>query len=177
MNTRTIGIIIGREYMTRVKKKSFLLITFLSPILFAALCIVPSLIMLGAKEDGKKVAVVDNSGIVFSHLTDSDVVSYTDMSGMCLDSVKANLSALGYDAVLSVSAIDEQTRNLSAEVYSLKPLGMDLTENINNRLNSAVQDYRIASYGIEGLEQIMQEVKADVKLRSYTLGEDGEEKP
>ena len=176
MNTRTIGIIIGREYMTRVKKKSFLLIAFLSPIHFAALCIVPSLIMLGAKEDGKKVAVLDNSGIVFSHLTDSDVVSYTDMSGMCLDSVKANLSALGYDAVLSVSAIDEQTRNLSAEVYSLKPLGMDLTENINNRLNSAVQDYRIASYGIEGLEQIMQEVKADVKLRSYTLGEDGEEK-
>ena len=60
MNTRTIGIIIGREYMTRVKKKSFLLITFLSPILFAALCIIPSLIMLGAKEDGKKVAVVED---------------------------------------------------------------------------------------------------------------------
>lgn len=176
MNTRTIGIIIGREYMTRVKKKSFLLITFLSPILFAALCIIPSLIMLGAKEDGKKVAVVDNSGIVLSHLTDSDVVSYHDLTYMGVDSVKVNLSALGYDAVLSVSAIDEQTRNLSADVYSIKPLGMDLTENMNNRLNSAVQDYRIASYGIEGLEQIMQEVKADVKLRSYTLGDDGEEK-
>ena len=49
MNFRTVGIVIGREYATRVKKKSFLLITFLSPILFAALCVLPSLIMIGAK--------------------------------------------------------------------------------------------------------------------------------
>ena len=54
MNFRTIGIVIGREYATRVKKKSFLLITFLSPILFAALCVLPSLIMIGAKEEGKQ---------------------------------------------------------------------------------------------------------------------------
>ena len=68
MTFRTVGIVIGREYATRVKKKSFLLITFLSPILFAALCVLPSLIMIGAKEEGKNVAVVDNSGIVFSNL-------------------------------------------------------------------------------------------------------------
>lgn len=176
MNLRTIGIIINREYMTRVKKKSFLLITFLSPILFAALCLLPSLIMLGAKEEAKKVAVVDASGIMMSVLQDTDAVTYADLSDHHVDSVKSKLAELGYDAVLNISAINEETKTLSAEIFSAKPLGMDLTENINNRIESAVEDYRIASYGIEGLADIMQDVKVNIPLKSYTLGEDGEEK-
>ena len=48
MNFRNIGVVISREYMTRVKKKSFLLITFLGPILFAAMMVLPSLIMFFA---------------------------------------------------------------------------------------------------------------------------------
>ena len=59
MKMRNIKTIIGREYLTRVKKKSFLLTTFLVPILFAALCILPSVIMFMAKDTGKTVAVVD----------------------------------------------------------------------------------------------------------------------
>lgn len=39
MNFRTIRLVINREYMTRVRKKSFLLITFITPVLFAALCL------------------------------------------------------------------------------------------------------------------------------------------
>lgn len=176
MNLRTVGIVINREYMTRVKKKSFLLITFLSPILFAALCMLPSLIMLGAKEEAKKVAVVDASGIVMPVLQDSDAVSYVDLSGHHVDSVKVKLAELGYDAVLNVSELNQDTKTLSAEIFSAKPLGMDLTENINNRIESAVEDYRIASYGIEGLADIMNDVKVNIPLKSYTLGEDGEEK-
>lgn len=176
MNLRTIGIIINREYMTRVKKKSFLLITFLSPILFAALCMLPTLIMMGAKEESKKVAVVDNSGIVMPVLVDNEAVAFSDCSDQPLDSIKANLAEWGYDAVLNVSALDEESKTLAAEIFSVKPLGMDLTENLNNRIESAVEDYRIESYGIEGLAEIMDDVKVDVPLKSYTLGKDGEEK-
>jgi len=176
MNLRTIGIIINREYMTRVKKKSFLLITFLSPILFAALCMLPALIMLGVKEDSKSLAVVDNSGIVMPVLTDSDAVRFVDVSAQPVDSVKAKLSELGYDAVLQISELDQENKTVSAELFSEKPLGIELTENLNNRIESAVEDYRIASYGIEGLADIMEDVKVDISLKSYTLGKDGEEK-
>ncbi len=176
MNFRTVGIVIGREYATRVKKKSFLLITFLSPILFAALCVLPSLIMIGAKEEGKDVAVVDNSGIVFSNLKDSEAVTYTEIVDVNADSLKLNLASYGYDAVLFVSAVDPATKSVSAEIYSLKPLGMDLTSNINDRLDKSVEEYRIASYDIPGLDKIMADVKAGVELRSYTLGDNGEER-
>ena len=59
MNIRNIGIIISREYATRVRKKSFLVITFIVPVLFALLCTLPALIMLLSKEKGKVVEVLD----------------------------------------------------------------------------------------------------------------------
>ena len=151
MNLRTIGIIIRREYLNRVKKKSFLLITFLAPVLFAALCILPTIIMMKAKEEAKKIAVVDASGIVMPFLQDSETILYTDLSGWDADSLKHTMKELGYDAVLDISPVDEQEKTLSASIYSLKPLGMDMTENINGRVNDAIEAYRIESYQIEDL--------------------------
>lgn len=176
MNTRIINVIIAREYLNRVKKKSFLVITFLVPILFAAICILPSVIMMATKEASKNVAVVDMSGIVLPKLESNEAVNYTDLSAMPLDSIKANMDFLGYDAVLSISAIDANTKSLTADITSIKPLGIDLTENINNRINDAVEDYRIASYNIDGLADIMKDVKPNIKLRSAIRSEDGEEK-
>ena len=174
MNLKTTNIIIRREYLNRVKKKSFLILTFVVPILFAAMCILPSVIMMATKEESKKVAVVDNSGIVLSYLEDSETATFSDVTNMGIDNVKSRLEELGFDAVLNVSPIDSN-RTLTADVYSKKPLGMDLSENIDNKINKAVEDYRIESYGIADLANIMKDVKSDVKLRSYTLDDSGKE--
>ena len=176
MNLRTIGIVIGREYSTRVRKKSFLLTTFITPILFAALCLVPAFLMTNMKESAKRLAVVDNSGIVLPCLEDGETVSYVDMSSSDADSVKVRLAELGCDGVLVVSPLDSVAKTISAEIYSPSPLGIDLEENLGNRLDDALENYRIESYGIEGLAQIMEDVKVNVPLRSYTISDDGEEK-
>ncbi len=168
-------MIINREYMTRVRKKSFLVITFLAPVLFAAMCFLPALIMMNAKEAAKKIAVVDRSGIVLPQLKDGESMTIYDCGGMSLDSLKSDFSALGYDAVLSISPLDS-SKSVTAEVYSVKPLGVDLSESLGGKINDAVEAYRVASYDIAGLDKIMQEVKPDVRLKTYTIGEHGEEK-
>ena len=177
MNFKKLGIIIQREYLNKVKKKSFLLITFLTPVLFAAIAILPTVIMLGTKEETKKVGVVDRSGIVLPFLESNETVEYIDLgAGAPVDSIKTNLEAWGVDVLLSISALDESTKNVTADTYSVKPLGMDTGENIENRINDAVEAYRIDSYGIENLESIMKEVKSNVHLHSYTVDESGNEK-
>lgn len=175
MNTRTIGIIIRREYLNRVKKKSFIILTFLAPVLFAAMCILPSVIMMGAKEEAKKVAVIDASGIVMPSLENTETVTYVDCPGADLETMKADLKEGDYDAVLSISELDTVNKTFTSDVFSIKPLGLDMTENISNQINSALQNYKISSYDIEGLEDIMKDVKSKVKLRSYTLNDAGEE--
>ena len=176
MNFKKLGIIIEREYLNKVKKKSFLLITFLAPVFFAAICILPSVIMMNAKEEAKTVGVVDRSGIVLPYLEDNDVTHYLDLgTAVNVDSLKTDLKAAGVDVLLSISELDPETRSLKADTFSDKPLGMDTGSMIEGRINDAVEAYRIESYGIENLEEIMAGVKSNVKLRSYTIDESGKE--
>ena len=176
MNLHTIGIIIRREYLNKVKKKSFLITTLLVPILVAGLTIGVMVVMMNTKEKTKTIAVVDGSGIVLPYLEDTETIHYVDCTGQVADSVKLHLQELGYDGLLNIPELDVEGKTVHPDLYSSKPLGMDMTSNISNRLDKAVEDYRIASYGIEGLDQIMKDVKSDVKLHSYTVSESGEEK-
>lgn len=175
MNLHRINIIIGREYLNRVKKKSFLIVTFLVPVLFAALCMLPALIINGLNEESKTLAVVDESSVMMPYLQDSELVSYKDCTGRSVEELKAELGESDYDAILAISPLDTVARTVSAEIFSLKPLGIELGEIVNSRINDAVEAYRISTYDIEDLKVIMEEVKADVKLRSYTLDEEGKE--
>lgn len=175
MNLRTIGVIINREYSTRVKKKTFLLTTFLVPVLFVACFAILGVVMVNVKEKTKTVAVVDESGIVMSYLKNSEQISFQDMSSEPLDTVKARLADLGLDGVLSISKIDEQ-KNLQASFTSVKPVGMGVTATMSRYIDDALEDYRIKSYNIDGLEEIVNSVKADVPIRTFVLDEKGDEK-
>ena len=176
MNWKTTGIIISREYLNKVKKKSFIWTTLLVPILVAGLTIGIMVAMMNTKEKTKTIAVVDESGIVLPYLTDSETIHYQPLQGVALDSIKTNLASYGFDGVLSVGQLDTLEKTVPADLYSPKPFGMELVDNINARINRAVEDYRIASYHIEGLDQILKDVKANIRLRSYTVSDSGEEK-
>lgn len=175
MNLRTIGVIINREYSTRVKKKTFLLTTFLVPVLLALCGVAMGVMMVNVKEKTKTVGVVDESGIVMSYLKNSEQISFQDMSSAPLDTIKARLADLGLDGVLSISKIDEQ-KNLQASFTSVKPVGMGVTATMSRYIDDALEDYRIRSYDIDGLEEIVNSVKADVPIRTFVLDEKGGEK-
>lgn len=176
MKMRNINTIISREYLTRVKKKSFLLTTFLVPVLFAAMCILPSVIMFMAKDTGKKVAVIDQSGIVMPYFVDTEAIDYEDYSTTSVDSMKTSFDALGLDALVVVSPVDSAARTVSVASYSNKPMSVDMKETIQSKVDNAVEDYRLAQYDISDLKQIMADIESDVKMQTFTLGEDGAEK-
>ena len=176
MKLRNIGIIISREYLTRVKKKSFLLTTFLVPVLFAAVCILPSVIMMLAKDTGKQVAVVDQSGIVMPYLVDTETIDYTDYSAEPVDSMKTKFAELNLDALLVISQIDSASKSVTVSSFSEKPVSIDMKEAFASRINEAVEDYRLSFYDTADLKQIMADVESDVAISTFTLDESGEEK-
>ena len=73
-----LGIIIKREYLTRVKKRSFLLLTFLGPLFFATLMIAPSLLMLRSEkmESKKAIVVLDESGMFEGKIENTDANTF-----------------------------------------------------------------------------------------------------
>ena len=174
MNFKTIGLVIGREYNTRVRKKSFLILTFVVPVLFAAMMVLPSLIMLNTKEKTKEVAVVDQSGIVMPFLENGQAANWYDYSSEDPEEMKGRLDELGKDILVVISPLDS-VNSVSVSTYSTKPAGVDFAESLSGRVSDAVEDYRIKSYNIKGLDEILSNVKARIHVQEFTLGEDGKE--
>ena len=175
MDFKKLGIIIEREYLNKVKKKSFLLTTFGVPILFAAMYAVMIFIMLRTEGDSKRIAVIDNSGIVMEKLENTKQLTFTQLDEKDPEAVKNNLSDIDADILLYISPLDSATKSVTATTYADKPMGMETAEVIENRINDAVEAYRIDSYGIEGLDQILADVHSNVRLTSYTVDEKGKE--
>ena len=175
MDFRIIKTVIGREYLTRVKKKSFLVTTFVVPILFAAMMVVIFYIMGNTKERRQDVAVIDQSGIVMPHLVSGDRITYTDFSTEDPETVKPHLKDFGKDVLVVISPLDTVKKTVSVQAYSKDPLGVEFSSGLAGKVDDAIEEYRVQSYGIENLSQIMEEVKSHVKVTEYTMDESGKE--
>ena len=175
MKLRNIKTIIAREYMTRVRKKSFLLITFLGPIFFAAVCLLPAIIMNMTSEETKNIALVDESGIIMPRVQDSELVDFNDYTGFSVDTLKTQMLSKEIDIIVSVSPLDTASRSVNVTAYAAKPISVDMKAAIAKQIDEAVEDYRLTLYEMDGLKQIMEEVESHVTVETVKVTEDGSE--
>ena len=176
MNWKKIGIVISHEYTTRVRKKSFILTTLLTPIGMALLICVPMLIMLFTGNENQKVKVIDQSGIVAPYFENSENVTYImGAEGETVEILKEIFDELDYYAIVGISPLDEKGE-VSVISYSKEPLNMDLKTSINRTVNKAIETRKLEQYDIKDLDAILSDVKTDIKVNSMTLTSDGDAK-
>ena len=176
MNLSKIGLIIGREYSVRVKKKSFILTTILTPVLMAALILIPSLIMFYKGNDQQKIMVVDRSGLVKPYFENGKSVEYQFAdAGSDVDRLKADFDNLGVDIIVFVSELDS-SNNVAVTTYSKEPVSLETKSSIGRTIETAVRDYKLRTYDIVGYDEIMEKVKTSVNVDALTLTDDGGEK-
>lgn len=90
--------------------------------------------------------------------------------------MKVRCKEAGMDALVVISPLDSVGKTVSVDAYSGKPMSVDMKDAIRSRVNEAVENYRLESYRIDGLRQIIDDVKADVPVSTFTLDDSGEEK-
>ena len=114
-----IGLIIKREYFTRVKKRSFIIMTFLGPLLLAAVYIIPILLALHGDNEKRTIAVVDQSHWFERQFTNTENQTFVRLDDISIDSTKKLIQEGVYDIALF---IPETQLNIpsSAMVYSMK---------------------------------------------------------
>jgi len=165
-----IGIIIQREYLTRVKKRSFILITFLAPIFFAALMFLPALLMLNSERfDTKKtIAVCDESTLFVGKFKDTDVNTF-----MYVDNDIAtakNLVREGvYDGVLYIPGTS-LTLPVNAEIYSMNQIPMTLSDYINTTMKKVIEHQKLLASGID--PEIVKAANTTIHVQSIRMSED-----
>jgi ABC-2 type transport system permease protein len=168
------GIIIKREYLRRVNKKSFFLITILTPFLFAALVFVP--LWLSSIKDGnvREVMILDRTGKYAPLFKDMDNFKFVDSGNReSLDEQKGKSS--GIFAFLEIT--DDLLNNPRAvALYSEKQIPQDLKQEVNRTLSRYLEDEKRKSFNIPNLDEIIEKSRVSIDIQTIKWGKDGKAK-
>lgn len=173
MNLSKIGLVISHEYAVRVRKKSFILTTLLTPLLFGALICVPALIMLWGGGGEQKVKIIDGTGELAARFEDSGNTHYElAAEGETLDLMKELFKEMGLYAIVDISPYNDKDE-VTVTTYSKEPLNIEVKAAVGRTVNKAIEERKLARYKIGNLQEILSDVKTDIKLNTLTLKEDG----
>ena len=164
-----ILIIIQREFLNRVSKKSFILLTILMPFIFAALIFVPALLSTVKSDEVKQVVIIDHTQKYIGQFKDDE--SYHFIAGQeMLPEYRSDTTRI--DAVVEITE-DLIQNPTAAAIYSRKEVTKGLLSLVNNTLNEQIRHDKLTSYNIPELQNIMQDFDKRYSARTIKWSEDG----
>lgn len=166
-----ISLIISREYLTRVKKKSFIIMTIVGPILMAAMMILPAFLANWSQATEKRVAVLDETGWFFEKFKNEDNISFYYV----FDAFEQEKdSALNRGDLLLYIPRPELNIPVNAELFSNKQPGLNVTSYIKSVMKQIVENKKLMASGID--PEIIKSSKVDINLVTIKVDEGGIEK-
>ena len=166
------ALIIKREYLNRVSKKSFLILTFLTPLLFAAMVFVPLGLSSIKGDEVRNVVVLDRTGKYAPLFEDAD--NYKFIAGdKSLESYKQASDKEVY-AIVSITD-DLIAHPEAATMYSEKQIPGDLSRIVNQVLSRKLENEKMAAYNIPNLKEIIKESQINFEINTIKWSEDGSE--
>ena len=168
-----IGLVIRREYNERVRKRSFLITTLLTPLLMVALIGGMGYMMSRGSSEAKPIEVIDASGIIAGRLENRGTIEYRT-SNRTLEEINAS-HADTWGALVIGADILENPDNVQLYTYSSSTLDTEMA--ISRAISEIIEAEKLKTYDIENLPQILADVRTNVSLKAYRVdAESGEEK-
>ncbi len=168
-------IIIRREYLTRIRKRSFIVMTLLGPLLFAAMLVLPMWFATMEAEDVKQIAVIDSSQLFIKKIPETAKFKFTYATDVKLEDFKKNLAQTEYFGILYIPPYIAYTPR-GVEFYSHKQPPANLTMHIANAIEKEIETDKLKAHHIENLDDILKSVKTHIDIRTFKLSESGTEK-
>jgi len=167
-----IYLIIQREYLSRVRKKSFIIMTVLGPVLMAALILLPALIVTMGDNTEKIVAVINPTKQFDSVLKDSKSVKYLNLGNTKLEEAKKAFKQSNYYAILEIP--DSVADNGDVKMYSEKQPSLEVKMFISNQIEKELEREKLKRKGID--ENILNAIKSNVNIKTIKWTKEGAEK-
>lgn len=164
------ALIIQREYLERVHKKSFIVTTILVPVLMLLLAMLPALIMMFATGETKTIAVVDDTAVIMPRLEDTETVRFVAAEG-------TQEQMLSTDSIYGVLVIDRNVarRNSGMKLLTPNASSVNVEQEITSQVNKIIETEKLKEYNIENLDNILEDVRTEIPLQTIRTTDEGEE--
>lgn len=166
-----IPLIIESEYMSRVRKKSFLVMTLLTPILMVLLVSIPAMLTLFKHSEMRNVTVVDHTGLYTGVFENNDEYTFT-----YLNEQKTTQQLRSDEAPYAYIVITDNLLNKpdAITIYSHKQTTAGFESIIKNSIEEHLHEVKLATYDIPDLPQIIEESNVKVAISSIRFDEEGD---
>jgi len=171
-----ILLIIKREYFSRVRKKSFIIMTILGPVLMAGLILAPVLLMDSSDDEKKEIWVCDENNLFEPQFKDVDGTDYQFFNNDVLEVKEKFNTSDGY-ALVHIPKFENQNIDVlesSVKVYVHKPMSLSNQDQISNNIESVIESIKLKEEGLT--RDIIDRTRSNVNLNTIILGESGSEK-
>jgi ABC-2 type transport system permease protein len=169
-------IILRQEYLKRVKKKSFIILTLLVPFLFAGMFALIILLSINNDKKERTIAVFDESTLFLNELGEEGMTKYKFIPKEEYEQLKGNLKVSEFYALLYIPQ-DIYTNNM-AQLISEKQVPFELNEQIERKLSRYIENDKrqkvIDETQIPDLEERLANTKTSIKLSTLKVSETGE---
>ncbi|SFG42669.1 ABC transporter permease [Pontibacter chinhatensis] len=165
-----IWLIIQREYLTRVRKKSFIIMTLLTPLLLATFMILPGLLISMSGEE-ETVMVLDESGLFENKLESRKDLAFIPLPDLTLDQAKTIYQETDNTALLYIPKMSIEDPK-GFVVYGKKNISIQTQVSLENMLEKEIENQRYLASGLD--RQTLDKIKADVKITAVNLSNEGE---
>jgi ABC-2 type transport system permease protein len=167
-----IGLIISREYLTRVKKKSFIIMTFLAPLLLVG--IFGLVAFLGSRGgETNEIEVLDESGL-FAELfvsDDDEIFIYIDTP---LDSAKKHVESGVIDGLIYIPELEDLDNPKDIAFYAPGNPSLNLVRSIERKIENEIESIKLLRSGLT--QEILDGLESNISIHSINLSSSGEEK-
>ncbi len=166
---KNIFLVLKREYLVRVRKKSFIVMTLLTPLLMAAVFTLPAYFAATSIEE-KKIEVIDESGLFKDKFKDTDELRYKFVSTP-IAQAKATFDKSGYD-VLTFIPKDIKTNPKGVQIFAEKSVSWELQSGIERTIENELENIGLIDAGID--RKTLEATKVSVSADTHTLSKEGE---
>ncbi|MEM7548900.1 MAG: ABC transporter permease [Bacteroidota bacterium] len=166
-----IGLIIQREYVTRVRKKSFLILTIVTPLALIGLMFGIFYFALN-DVDEKVIEVVDESGYFENKFEDSESIKFS-YEKLSLEESKQRLVEESHFGTLYIPEIDIDSPDGIIFLSSSNP-SPTLMRRLDGVLNDEIENIKLERSGIS--QSKLDSLRSDISIKTLSVTEEGEEK-
>lgn len=169
-----IALIIKREYLSRVRKKSFIIMTLIAPILMGALITAP-LLMDTSDDEQKEIWIHDQSELFTDYYKNTDEIKFSSMDGS-LDELKQNFHNSEAMALVHIPNIDSSNIDLLEKevlVFTHKPLSFSYQQMLSSDIENCVETIKLKQLGISKAQ--IDSTQSQIYLQSIILDDSGTE--
>ncbi|MES2838512.1 MAG: ABC transporter permease [Bacteroidota bacterium] len=165
-----IGLIVRREYLSRVKKKSFLVMTILGPLLMAGI-IVARIWLESMPEEKQKVLVIDETTVFEDELKNYKNIEF-EFSKQSLELAKKEFYKTEHNIILYIP-VNIVSANAIQILYKKQP-GLNTQEYIKNSIETKIENWKLLKSGID--KETLDKTKVTIAVQTAKIEESGDQK-